>query len=65
MRHDHAMGSLRLFGRLAAASLSGQARYPGSALMLTIGQFLATGVEVIAVWALFHRFGAVSACFAL
>lgn len=51
------MGSLALFIRLAMASLSGQARYPASALMLTLGQFLATGIEVVAVWALFHRFG--------
>ena len=50
-------GSLALFGRLMAASLSGQARYPASALMLTFGQFLGTGIEMIAVWALFHRFG--------
>lgn len=53
------MGSLRLFLRLAAASLAGQARYPASALLLTLGQFLATGVEVVALWALFHRFGGV------
>ncbi len=50
-------GSMALFLRLARASLSGQARYPGSALMLTLGQFLVTGIEVAAVWALFHRFG--------
>ena len=51
------MGSLGLFLRLAGASIHAQARYPGSALMLTVGQFLVTGIEVIAVWALFHRFG--------
>ena len=51
------MGSLPLFFRLVGASLGGQARYPASALMLTVGQFLGTGIEVIAVWALFHRFG--------
>ena len=51
------MGSLALFLRLVRASLAGQARYPASALLLTLGQFLATGIEVIAVWALFHRFG--------
>ena len=51
------MGSLALFGRLAMASIMGQARYPASALMLTLGQFLVTGIEVVAVWALFHRFG--------
>ena len=44
-----------MFLRLALASLGGQARYPASALMLTLGQFLVTGIEVIAVWALFHR----------
>lgn len=51
------MNALALFARLATASLSGQARYPASALMLTLGQLLATGIEVVAVWALFHRFG--------
>lgn len=42
-----------------AASISGQARYPASALLLTLGQFLGTGIEVVGVWALFHRFGEV------
>ena len=51
------MGSLALFARLVMASLRGQARYPASALMLTVGQFLATGIEVITIWALFRRFG--------
>ncbi len=51
------MGSLALFFRLVAASVGGQARYPASAMLLTVGQFLGTGIEVIAVWALFHRFG--------
>jgi ABC-2 type transport system permease protein len=52
------MGSLALFFRLVRASIGGQARYPASsALMLTVGQFLGTGIEVIVVWALFHRFG--------
>jgi ABC-2 type transport system permease protein len=51
------MGSAALFLRLVKASLLGQARYPASASMLTLGQFLATGIEVIAIWALFHRFG--------
>lgn len=51
------MGPLRLFGRLAAASFQGQARYPGTALMLALAQFLATGVEAVGLWALFDRFG--------
>ncbi|MFT7773781.1 ABC transporter permease [Roseateles sp.] len=45
--------------RLLAASLRGQARCPLSAAMLTVGQFAATGIEAVAVWALFHRFGTV------
>ena len=53
------MGSAALFLRLARASLAAQARYPASALMLTLAQFLGTGIEVVAVWALFHRFGEV------
>ena len=53
------IGSLALLGRLVMASVIGQARYPASALMLTIGQFLVTGIEVLAVWALFDRFGEV------
>ncbi len=54
------MNHAALFCRLVAASLLGQARYPASALMLTVGQFLVTGIEILAVWALFDRFGAVA-----
>ncbi len=50
---------MALFFQLLAASVRGQARYPVSALMLTLSQFLVTGIEVIAVWALFNRFGEV------
>ena len=53
------MGSLALFWRLARASLSAQARYPASALLLMLAQLLGTGIEVVATWALFHRFGQV------
>ena len=52
-------GSIALFLRLVKASVGAQARYPASALMLTVGQFLVTGIEVVAVWAMFHRFGEV------
>ena len=51
------MNAAALLGRLFGASLKGQARYPGSAVLLTVGQFLGTGIEVIAVWALFRRYG--------
>ncbi|GHC96788.1 ABC transporter permease [Pseudorhodoferax aquiterrae] len=53
------MSHLRLFLRLVAASLRGQLRYPASALLLTVSQFLVTGIEVVAIWALFDRFGSV------
>ncbi|MFT3718567.1 ABC transporter permease [Pseudorhodoferax sp.] len=53
------MTHLRLFVRLAAASLRGQLRYPASALLLTLSQFLSTGIEVVGIWALFDRFGTV------
>lgn len=53
------MGSIALFLRLVKASIGAQARYPASALMLTVGQFLVTGIEIVGVWALFHRFGEV------
>lgn len=53
------MGSLALFLRLARASLSAQARYPASALLLVLAQVLGTAIEVVATWALFHRFGEV------
>jgi viologen exporter family transport system permease protein len=46
-----------LFFRYVVASLRSQAQYPGSAALLTLGNFLATGVEVVALLALFGRFG--------
>lgn len=53
------MTHVRLFFRLVAASLRGQLRYPASALLLAVSQFLVTGIEVVAIWALFDRFGSV------
>lgn len=53
------MNGISLFFRLVAASVKGQARYPVSALLLALSQFLATGIEVVAIWALFDRFGQV------
>lgn len=51
------MSGLHLLFRLVTASLRAQAQYPASAIMLTIGQFLGNGIEILAVWALFDRFG--------
>jgi ABC-2 type transport system permease protein len=53
------MSDVRLLLRLIAASLRAQAQYPASAIMLTIGQFVGTIIELVAVWALFDRFGSV------
>jgi ABC-2 type transport system permease protein len=51
------MSDLRLLLRLIAASLRAQALYPASAIMTTVAQFFGTGIDIIAVWALFDRFG--------
>lgn len=51
------MSGARLLLRLIAASLRAQAQYPGSTIMRTIGQLLSNGIEILAVWALFDRFG--------
>lgn len=48
---------MALFFQLVAASVRGQARYPVSALMLTLSQFLVTGIEVIAVRSVRRRAG--------
>ncbi len=53
------MSHFALFIRLVLASLRGQLRYPASAMLLTVAQLLATGIEVVAIWALFDRFGSV------
>lgn len=53
------MNGLRLYARYAATSLRAQAQYPAATLMLALGQFLATSVEIVGVWALFERFGSV------
>jgi len=49
-----------LLYRYVRASVAGQAQYPGSTLLLTFGQFLGTGLELVAMWALFDRFGRVA-----
>jgi ABC-2 type transport system permease protein len=48
-----------LYFRYLAASVRSQAQYPGSVLLLAVGQFLGTGLEVVSIWALFDRFGSV------
>jgi len=53
------MSDFRLLLRLIGASFRAQAQYPASAIMRTLGQFFGTVIEILAVWALFDRFGSV------
>lgn len=50
------MNAVRLYGRYVRASLRSQMQYPGSFVLTSVGAFLATGVDFVAVWALFARF---------
>jgi ABC-2 type transport system permease protein len=50
-------GALRLYGAYAAASLRSQLSYRASFVVATLGIFLVTASEFVAVWALFDRFG--------
>ena len=49
--------SVRLYARYAGTSLRGQMQYRASFVMLALGHFLVTGIEVLGIWALFDRFG--------
>ena len=51
------MNALSLYGRYIGVSFRAQMQYRLSFLMSAFGQLLVTASEVIAVWALFHRFG--------
>lgn len=51
--------ALRLYRAYAAASIRGQLQYRASIAMTTIGTFLITASDFVAVWALFDRFGQV------
>jgi ABC-2 type transport system permease protein len=53
------MNALALYGRYVSASLRAQAQYPAATLMLTVGHCTATSIEILGVYALFHRFGPV------
>jgi ABC-2 type transport system permease protein len=51
------MDGFYLYRRYIGASIRGQMQYPGSFLMISIGEFIVTLTEFIGVWVLFHRFG--------
>jgi ABC-2 type transport system permease protein len=53
------MNGVRLYLRYAGVSIRSQLQYRASLIMQSVGAFLVTGVEVLAVWALFSRFGQV------
>ena len=51
------LDAFRLYLRYIGVSFRGQMQYRASFVMLSIGQFLVTGIEFLGVWALFDRFG--------
>ena len=50
-------GAVKLYLRYIAISIHSQMQYKASFLMLSLGQFLVTGIEFLSVWLLFERFG--------
>ena len=50
------MNAIRLYGRYVAVSLRAQMQYPGAFVATSIGAFVATVIDFVAVWALFVRF---------
>jgi len=53
------MNAFRLLGRYMSASLRSQMQYPGNSILIAVGQFVATILDLVAIWVLFARFGAV------
>src|SRR4051812_13991013 len=51
------MTPIRLLVRYGSTSIRAQMQYPFNAIMLAIGQFTATMIDMVAIWALFYRFG--------
>jgi ABC-2 type transport system permease protein len=52
------VNAVALYGRLIATAIRAQMQYRVSFLLMSLGQFVVTGVEMVGVWALFERFGA-------
>src|SRR3954468_2029710 len=53
------MNTLRLLRRYMSASVKAQMQYPGNMMMIVAGQFVTTILDLVAIWALFSRFGSV------
>ena len=49
--------AVKLYLRMIGVSIRGQMQYRVSFLLMSLGQFVTTGVEIVGVWALFDRFG--------
>ncbi|MDA1191357.1 MAG: hypothetical protein O3A46_06695 [Candidatus Poribacteria bacterium] len=49
--------ALRLYFKYIALSMRGQMQYRASMVMTAFGLFFNIGIEFVAVWALFARFG--------
>jgi ABC-2 type transport system permease protein len=52
--------NLALYARLIGVSIRGQMQYRASFLLMSFGQFVVTGVEILGIWALFTRFGSLT-----
>nr|QQZ49281.1 hypothetical protein JKL49_19625 [Phenylobacterium glaciei] len=53
------MNAIALLGCYFSASMRSQMQYPASAMMLMLAQLASTAIEIVSIWALFDRFGAV------
>jgi len=54
------MHGLALYGRLIGVAMRAQMQYRVSFVLLTLGQFLTSATEMVGIWALFTRFGALT-----
>ena len=52
------MSAIRLYFRFALISIRGQLQYRASFIMMSLGHFLSTVIDILFILALFHRFGA-------
>ncbi len=51
------VGGLGLYGRLVSQSVRAQLQYRWSFVLMSFGNLVTSGVEVLGIWALFDRFG--------
>jgi ABC-2 type transport system permease protein len=51
------LDALCLYGKYVSVSIRSQMQYRASFVMMAVGHFLVTGIEILGIWALFARFG--------